>query len=40
MKKLMLLLLILATMMLSACSLLERANNSLDYVNQATEAHR
>ncbi|WP_063870746.1 DUF6376 family protein [Paenibacillus sp. Root444D2] len=37
MKKWMLLSLILATMMLSACSLLEGANNSIDYVNQATQ---
>jgi ABC-type phosphate/phosphonate transport system substrate-binding protein len=37
MKKWMLLLLILSTMMLSACSLLEGANNSIDYVNQATQ---
>lgn len=37
MKKWMLLLVILSTMMLSACSLLEGANNSIDYVNQATQ---
>ncbi|MDQ0915154.1 DUF6376 family protein [Paenibacillus sp. V4I5] len=37
MKKWMFLLLILSTMMLSACSLLEGANNSIDYVNQATQ---
>ncbi|WP_052947874.1 DUF6376 family protein [Aneurinibacillus tyrosinisolvens] len=37
MRKLMLLFLILSSMMLSACSLIEGANNSLEYVNQATE---
>ncbi|MDQ0898859.1 DUF6376 family protein [Paenibacillus sp. V4I7] len=37
MKKWMFLLLILSTMMLNACSLLEGANNSIDYVNQATQ---
>ncbi|WP_063860357.1 DUF6376 family protein [Paenibacillus sp. Soil724D2] len=37
MKKWMLLSLILATMMLSACSLLEGASNSIDYINQATQ---
>ncbi|MDF2651636.1 MAG: hypothetical protein K0Q73_7441 [Paenibacillus sp.] len=37
MKKWMFLLVILSTMMLSACSLLEGANNSIDYVNQATQ---
>ncbi|MBD0379902.1 DUF6376 family protein [Paenibacillus sedimenti] len=37
MRKLMLILLMLSTLMLSACSILEKANNSLEYVNQATE---
>ncbi|WP_373228770.1 DUF6376 family protein [Cohnella sp.] len=37
MRKLMLLLLMFASLMLSACSLLEKANSSLEYVNQATE---
>lgn len=37
MKKWMFLLVILSTMMLTACSLLEGANNSIDYVNQATQ---
>jgi hypothetical protein len=37
MKNIMLLLVIFSSMMLSACSLLEEANTSLEYVNQATE---
>jgi septal ring factor EnvC (AmiA/AmiB activator) len=37
MKRLMILLLVLSTMMLSACSFLQEANNSLQYVDQATE---
>ncbi|WP_338785922.1 DUF6376 family protein [Metabacillus sp. FJAT-53654] len=35
MKKIVSVILILATMMLSACSLLDEVNNSLDYVNEA-----
>lgn len=35
MKKVVSVILILATMMLSACSLLDEVNNSLDYVNEA-----
>ncbi|MCR8635082.1 DUF6376 family protein [Paenibacillus radicis (ex Xue et al. 2023)] len=37
MRKWMLLFLIISSTMLSACSLIEGASNSLDYVNQATE---
>lgn len=36
MRKSIILLFIISSMMLSACSLIEKANNSLDYVNQAT----
>ncbi|MNR07980.1 hypothetical protein D3C85_1241140 [compost metagenome] len=37
MKKWMLLIMILSTMLLSGCSLFEKANSSIDYLNQATE---
>jgi hypothetical protein len=37
MRNMMLLFLILPSMMLSACSLIEGANNSLEYVKKATE---
>lgn len=37
MRKLLLLFILLSSTMLSACSLLDRANNSLEYVNQAKE---
>jgi hypothetical protein len=37
MRRLRLLFLILSSLMLSACSLIEGANNSLEYVKKATE---
>ncbi|MUT68095.1 DUF6376 family protein [Paenibacillus sp. NEAU-GSW1] len=37
MKKLMILLLVVSSMALSACSFIEEADNTLGYVNQATE---
>ncbi|CAN7522505.1 DUF6376 family protein [Paenibacillus sp. LjRoot153] len=37
MRKLMLLILVLSTLQLSACTLFEKVNSSFDYANQATE---